>query len=265
MTFTINQVILMVLLASCRFVNPTVKPQQSKPTGSGTTSLPLADDHSELTLEVAGNKDDVVAVSKGIPVNLSWTSKNLNDCVLDLGGKTQKIEAIGKQEHSFTQDEKVSVTCKDSQQKNLTSTIQVNSKDYLQGDIHSKVSGYYENPQWGEMFVSIKNNQFVAAYNYDMGSVKGQYNPDTGIVQAWWCEMKEGVRAYTELGEGPVHFVFRESENGILMDGRWTHRNKKSWRDDWDLNLVKQTQPEQLEIKKKLENQLAQSNIFCTP
>ena len=135
----------------------------------------------------------------------------------------------------------------------------------LDGDISSLVNGFYDNPKWNELLIKIDGDYNVtASYDYRKGTLTGEYDPDSGVVIAWWCEERKGKRGETKEDYGEAEFSFITDKNGkIDMIGKWRHGTKGEWIEDWDLTLIPNPDESQKSIKEKLEGWLKIDSYFC--
>lgn len=125
----------------------------------------------------------------------------------------------------------------------------------IAGEHKDQLNGYYDNPKWGEMYMIIdKKNGMKATYNYDRGTVTGTYNPETGKITCYWCEVEGEVRDGPFDG-GDCEFSFNRNENlKVELKGSWNHRgDPNKWYHDWDLTLDKNNNHEELESRFSVE------------
>lgn len=126
----------------------------------------------------------------------------------------------------------------------------------ISGDPNGKLDGLYSNPKWGKMAIRIDDdNGFLATYDYQAGTVAGTYNPDTGLVKGWWCEIPDRA---SDAGIAEFEFFQGDSPDLINLDGRWMKGNAGKWNNDWKLTLVKE------EIPAELETRFTEEGKFCT-
>ncbi|MFK7826172.1 MAG: hypothetical protein AB8G05_18610 [Oligoflexales bacterium] len=142
------------------------------------------------------------------------------------------------------------------------------SSEVLKGEISSTVNGFYDNEKWNELVLKIdSSNNVRGTYNYRKGTLTGKYDPDTGKVTAWWCEVdknNEKYRAKSEDDYGEAEFVFEGDKTGnIDLIGKWRYGTSGNWIEDWNLTLINDPNTKQIEIKDELEGWFDQEDYFC--
>ena len=214
--------------------------------------------------EVGGVSTSPVKLNMGDSRYITWNTANASSCFVKDGGTKISTAKSGSIQRTFKLTRDVYIECQNSVGKKVSKTLQVLTN--MVGNVDDKVSGYYDNPLWGEMVIRVEGTKFRATYNYYKGTVKGTYNPTTGYVTAYWCEVYDGVRGGVSNGaEGQAQFVFVKdhSTGKIRLDGKWRNGSSGTWVEDWDLDLITSPNSTQLSIKSTLDQRFSQSGVFC--
>lgn len=230
---------------------------------------------SPLPEEEKGNSDDLVVEvqeEKEVTEQIDSLDTEASDSIAqnledeldtevlgDMGPIEQLVEEEQEIEDLVDEESLLEVEQAVANEEDLEQEGMIEEVDLPIGQITGEqifvVNGYYNNPNWGEMLIEInEDNEFRATYTYKMGTVTGVYDPDTGVVKAWWCE--EGDR---QKNSGLAEFVFVADENqSIDLEGRWVKGDRpKNWHEDWDLTLINHSDaPEHLYRFDRLE-------LFC--
>lgn len=209
-----------------------------------------------------GGSSNLVKADVGDTHKVVWKTEGSSKCLVKYGNSDISESLSGSEEIKTDMTKNVSIVCENAAGETDSKSIQVQIN--LVGDIEGMINGFYHNPKWGELLIHLKGTKFLASYNYQKGTVKGTYNPETGLVRAWWCELVDGKRGGNKL-EGEAEFIFLKNKvnEKISFDGQWRYDSSSSWRKDWDLDLIPNPDSKQEKIKKELETRLSEGNAFC--
>jgi hypothetical protein len=101
----------------------------------------------------------------------------------------------------------------------------------------AEVVGFYSG-DWGDMVLKEVNGEIWGAYTHDDGTIVGTFT--NGVLVGWWSEIESRLPS-RDAGEVEFRFVRRDGE--VFIDGRWKYGVDDTWREDWDIGLVKMTPP----------------------
>ena len=216
---------------------------------------------------VGGNSLSPVKVDNGSVQTIAWRAINATDCKLAQGAvlideSSPLIESTLSKtvNRTFDVSAKLDIECSNSLGIKAKKSIDVVAN--LVGNIRQMVNGFYNNPNWGQMVLRIdSNNNVKGTYTYRTGTITGTYNPDTGIVVAWWCEAKNGTRGGQGL-EGRARFVFVDESSNIKLTGKWRQGTTGAWNNDWNLTLNPNPNAQ---IRDRLESRFGFTRQFCYP
>ena len=211
---------------------------------------------------VGGVGTSPVKLNVGDSRYITWNTANASSCFVKDGGSKISTAKLGSIKRTFNLTRNVYIECQNSAGKKVSKTLQVLTN--MVGNIENKVSGFYYNPNWGEMVIRVEGTKFRATYNYQKGTVKGTYNPTTGYVTAWWCEVWDSKRGgYKADGQAQFIFIKNHSTGKIRLDGKWRYKTSGTWKQDWDLDLITSPNSTQKKIKSTLDKRFSQSGVFC--
>ena len=220
----------------------------------------------KITLTVGGQNKKSIEVLSGSNQLVSWSSENAASCNVKHGNIEIGNTPGGTIERTFSAATKVSVDCVNSIGIKKSKSIEVNL--ILTGNINNAVSAFYFDRDWSGMLVSIDaNNNFLATYNLKEGSIKGTYNPETGVIQGRWCEEDEnGIRAADIDHVGDVEFMFIQDAKGKLeITGKWRNESDEKWNKGWDMKLEPEPDAQQESIQNLLYQRFNNASAFCQP
>lgn len=141
-------------------------------------------------------------------------------------------------------------------------TISITVVDHYVGP-KDGIVGYYTNENWGRLIIRIdEDNNFRATYDYRVGTVLGKYNPETGLVTGWWCEIPGSSKTRSHRGPAEFRFIFTDASRDIdklNLKGKWSnYHTPNKWYYDWDLQKkANQTPP------KILQDRFNDESAFC--
>ena len=242
---------------------PVVEDIPEEPMEAPENNLPTI---NQLT--VGGYGLDSMKSVYGSLQTVVWESQNADECIIKYGDSVISTSLSGSKKIKTDDTENVSIECGSNDEKASKEILVEVKKEGDDGNmigiIQDEISGYYDNPKWGEMVIRVDGNDFLATYNYYKGTVKGSYNQDTGKVTAYWCEVWDGKRGGDEA-EGQAQFIFikDKSTGKIRLDGKWRYGSDSKWKNDWDLDLIKSPSSTQQKIKGTLDKTFSQSGVFC--
>ncbi|MFK7823242.1 MAG: hypothetical protein AB8G05_03740 [Oligoflexales bacterium] len=120
-----------------------------------------------------------------------------------------------------------------------TSNIITGKKAYLQ------INGFYEDD---DLAVKIEqSNVFIMVYRYKeegktiIGSVKGKFDPKTGVAKGSYCERNS---KYT----GKAEIAFTKDGSDLAFIAYYTEGKKNSWKKDWSGDKSSEKIPEQMDL-----------------
>ncbi|MFK7825716.1 MAG: Ig-like domain-containing protein [Oligoflexales bacterium] len=218
---------------------------------------------SILQFTVAGASTGPVEVDNKSVHPVVWNTANTASCSIKHGSTEISTQLSGTHNLSFAVSTTVSIECRNSVNVSVSKSIDVVAN--LVGDIGDLVNGFYDNPNWNELVIEIDaNNNFMATYDYRKGTLTGTYNPQTGVVTAWWCEVRDGVRAGTIEDYGDAEFIFVGDDNDkIDLIGKWRKGTSGKWYEDWDLTLIPNPNSSQQTVQQMLESWFNIPSYFC--
>ena len=216
-----------------------------------------------LQFTVAGASNGPVEVENKSTHPITWNTTNAAYCSVKHGNTQISTSLSGTLNRTFEVSAAVSIECRNSVNVKVSKSIDVVAN--LVGDIGDLVNGFYDNPNWNELVIEIdENNNFLATYDYRKGTLTGTYDPQSGVVTAWWCEVKDGVRAGSIEEYGEAEFIFVGNNNDkIDLIGKWRKGTSGKWYEDWDLTLIPNPNSSQQSVKDMLESWFNIPSYFC--
>ena len=96
-------------------------------------------------------------------------------------------------------------------------------------EVLNEINGVYHSKKWGLMVIKIdSNNEFKAVYEHKKGTLTGTFDPEEGLITAYWCEEpdREKYQGYAEF------YIMGLGQ----MESHWDVKSKgKKKQKDWEL------------------------------
>ncbi|NRA47238.1 MAG: hypothetical protein HRU09_19990 [Oligoflexales bacterium] len=227
-------------------------------------NIVVVPDPKITSFSVGGEDKKNAEFLSGSNQQVVWASENAVACSVKQGGVEIGNTPAGAVDIVINAATDLTIDCENSIGIIKSKKIEVNL--ILIGGIAATVNAFFFDPGWSGMVIRIDaNNNFLATYDYDEGSVIGTYNPATGEVEGTWCEEDDfGNRASSSDHVGDAEFFFvQEADGKIKLDGRWREGSSGDWNNDWKMDLIPNPNSDQEAIENDLIQRLSNSSTFC--